>query len=300
MIEINERISKLKLERNAVFLVHVYQPGPIQELGDFVGDSLGLCIEARNTKADTIVFCGVKFMAESAKLLNPEKTVLLPDSNAGCPMADMAGPEELVQTKHRNPGALVVCYVNSTAAVKAESDICCTSSNAVQVIHSLPGDRDIIFVPDKHLGQYALQKCNRKGILWDGYCPAHQRILPLHIEKLKEQYPGSMFLAHPEAHKAVRDMADYIGSTGQIINYCNKSKNKAFIIGTELGIIYRLKKFNPDKTFLPASENAFCKNMKKITLEKIEKALITMKPEIIIEPELASRAVVPINKMLDL
>ncbi len=295
-----ERIEKLRKERNAVILVHVYQPGPIQDLGDFVGDSLGLCIQAAETSADTIVFCGVRFMAESAKLLNPDKTVLLPAGDAGCPMADMAEPEALRKMKEENPEAAVVCYVNSTAAVKAESDICCTSSNAEKVINSLSADQPVIFVPDRHLGQYVLEKTGRKGILWQGFCPTHQRILPQHILEQKEKHPEAMVTVHPEAPKAVRELADFIGSTGQIFDYCTASSRKEFIIGTEEGILHRLRKFNPEKVFISPTELAVCPNMKKTTLHNIAAALETMSPEVIIEPELAQRAVLPVQKMLDL
>lgn len=298
--KLKQKILKLKEERNAVILVHVYQRGEIQEIGDFVGDSLGLCVEAAKTDADVIVFCGVHFMAESAKLLNPNKTVLLPRMDAGCPMADMATADKLRTMKEENPNAVVVTYVNSTADVKAESDICCTSSNAVKVVNSIPEDKDIIFVPDKHLGSYVAEKTGRDIKLWPGFCPTHQRILPEYIAKLKEEHPEAYVLVHPESPKETRDTADFIGSTEQIFQECLKSDKKVFIIGTEEGILYRLKKHCPDKTFIHATKLAECKNMKKIKLEHVLASLENMTPEVDMDGPLIEKALKPLKRMMEL
>lgn len=299
-LSVEERIQKLKTDLNAVILVHSYQRGEVQDIGDYVGDSLGLCIEASRTDADVIIFCGVHFMAESAKLINPSKMVILPDYNAGCPMADMASGKDLRKLKGEHPGALVVCYVNSTAEVKAESDICCTSSNAVQVVESLPKDKDIIFVPDKYLGGYTAQQTGREMILWQGYCPTHQKILPEDIQQRRKEYPDGVVLVHPECPAPVINEADQVGSTGFIINYCSDSDKKTFIIGTEHGIIHRLKKLNPEKTFIPATERALCPNMKRTTLSSVLRSMERLETKIEIAPQLAERAYKPIERMLAL
>jgi quinolinate synthase len=295
-----EQINELKKELNAVILVHAYQRPEIQEIGDFVGDSLGLCIQAAQTDADVIVFCGVHFMAESAKLLNPGKTVLLPELGAGCPMADMADGKKLRELKEKHPNAEVVCYVNSTAEVKAESDICCTSSNAIDVINSIPKDREIIFVPDKHLGRYAGEKAGRDIILWPGFCPTHQRLLVENIQELRKKYSDGVVCVHPECSKEVVEEADFVGSTTAIYEYCCNSDEKTFIIGTEEGILHRLKKDNPDKEFVLASDLMVCKNMKKIDLSSVVKVMEKMENQIEVDPELAVKALLPIQKMLDL
>ncbi|MCK4906526.1 MAG: quinolinate synthase NadA [Spirochaetes bacterium] len=299
-MDIVKKINELKKERNAVILAHCYQPGDIQDIGDYVGDSLGLCIQAAETNADRIIFCGVRFMAESAKLLNPAKMVLLPDKYAGCPMADMINAEDLRNMKKEHPGSVVVCYVNTTAEVKAESDICCTSSNAIKVIESIPKDKKIIFVPDKHLGQYVMDKSGREMILWPGFCPTHQRITTQNIIEKKEQYPQAKVLVHPEASKPVRDMADFIGSTGQIVDYCRDSETRSFIIATENGIIHQLRKLNNGKTFKMASDISICPNMKKITLQKVLNALENDEHQIHLDNELIEKALIPIDKMMAL
>jgi len=295
-----EGIQKLKKELNAVILVHSYQRGEVQDIGDYVGDSLGLCIEASKTDAEVIVFCGVHFMAESAKLINPGKTVIIPDYNAGCPMADMASGDELRKLKAEHPEALVVCYVNSTAEVKAESDICCTSSNAIQVVESLPEDKEIIFVPDKYLGGYTAHQTGREMILWQGYCPTHQKILPEDIRKRREEYPDGVVLVHPECSAPVIQEADQVGSTGFIVNFCTESDKKIFIIGTEHGIIHRLKKLNPDKAFIPVTERALCPNMKLTTLSSVLRSMERLETKVEIAPEVAERAYKPVERMLAL
>ncbi|TFG64962.1 MAG: quinolinate synthase NadA [Spirochaetales bacterium] len=298
--DITDRIKKLKKDMNAVILAHSYQRAEIQDLADFVGDSLGLCIEASKTDAETIVFCGVHFMAESAKLLNPEKLVLLPEKFAGCPLANMVSPQRLRKLKDEHPDAAVITYINSTAAVKAETDICCTSSNAVKVVNSVPEGREILFVPDKNLGRWVMEKTGRDMILWQGYCPTHHLVIPEHIEEMKKKHPGALVLVHPECSKEVADTADFVGSTEQIVKYCTGSPARSFIIGTEEGILHRLKKFNPDKEFYLASEIMVCANMKLITLESVLRSMERKETVIELSPELMEKAKRPIERMLAL
>jgi quinolinate synthase len=266
---ISEKIEKLKQEHNAVILAHNYQPGEIQDIADFTGDSLGLSITASKTDASVIVFCGVLFMAETAAILSPDKIVLLPEKHAGCPMADMITGKELKKLKEKHPGALVVCYVNSSAEVKAESDYCCTSANAVEVVNSLPADKKIIFVPDKNLGQYTAKKTSRDLILWPGYCPSHVVITEKDIQEAKKKLPDAIVMTHPECSEPVRFISDQILSTGQMLKFARQSKIRKFIVATEIGIIHTLKKENPDAEFIAAAPRAVCPNMKKITLEKV-------------------------------
>ena len=268
-----EKINNLRQKHNAVILAHNYQTGDIQDIADFAGDSLGLSIQASKTDADVIVFCGVLFMAETAAILSPNKIVLLPDKHAGCPMADMITAPELVKLKQKHPDALVVCYVNSSAEVKAESDYCCTSANAVEVVNSLPKDKKIIFVPDKNLGQYTAQKTGRDLILWPGYCPSHVVISEKDILKAKEDHPDAIVMAHPECPESVKNVSDQLLSTGQMLKFAKQSKVRKFIIATEIGIIHALEKENPDAEFYPAATKAVCPNMKKITMEKVLWAL---------------------------
>ncbi|MEW6356072.1 MAG: quinolinate synthase NadA [Planctomycetota bacterium] len=296
-----ERIQELKRQRSAVILVHNYQRGEIQDIGDFVGDSLGLSQEAARTEADVILFCGVHFMAETAKLINPHKTVLMPDPNAGCPMANMVTVRELVEKKKEHPGAAVICYVNSTAAVKAESDICCTSANAAKIMASIPADREIIFVPDKHLGRWAAEQLGRKNvILWDGYCPTHERIIPEEIEIHKERHPNALVVVHPECMEDTIAVADHVASTSGILKFCRQSDAKEFIIGTEMGILHRLRKENPGKKFYPVTEFADCPNMKLTTLQKLVWSLEDMVFEIDVPADIADKARRAIEKMLEL
>ena len=268
-IKIIEEINRLKKERDAIILAHNYQIGEVQDIADYVGDSLGLSIKASEVNNKVIVFCGVRFMAETAKILNPLKTVLLPDKSAGCPMADMITARDVIELKEKHPGAIVVCYVNSTAEVKANVDICCTSANAVQVVNSLPKDKEIIFIPDKHLGSYVESQTGRKMILWNGYCPTHAFIDAKSVIKMKKEHPEAEVLVHPECNCEVIKTADQVLSTGGMLEYARQSSGREFIIGTEIGVIYRLKKQNPGKIFYPANKNIICPNMKLINLEKI-------------------------------
>jgi quinolinate synthase len=295
-----EKIQRLKQERNAVILAHNYQPGEIQDLADFQGDSLGLSIEAAKSNAQVIVFCGVHFMAETAVILSPQKTVLLPEPNAGCPMADMITAEQLRTLKRHHPDAVVVCYVNSSAEVKAESDYCCTSANAVEVVNSLGKDKKIIFVPDQYLGQFVISRTGRGLILWPGYCPTHVMITEDDIKEAKAKHPDAVVLAHPECTEPVKKMADQLLSTSQMIKFAAKSAAKEFIVATEKGIIHSLKKQKPDAEFYPATERAVCPNMKKITLDKIISSLENMQPEIKVPEEIRLKAKRAVDRMVEI
>jgi quinolinate synthase len=296
-ISLAERVLRLKRERNAVILVHNYQLGEIQDIADFIGDSLGLSQNAAKTEADVIVFCGVHFMAETAAILCPDMKVLLPDSHAGCPMANMITAEQLRQRKKELPHASVVCYINSTAEVKAESDICCTSANAVQVVESVTND-EILFVPDQYLGHYISTKVKKKIHFWPGYCPTHARIRPQDIIQLKQEYPQAKVVVHPECRPEVIELADEVMSTGGMIRYARRDDVRELIVGTELGIIHRLKKENPGKRFIPVSEQAICPNMKLITLEKVLWSLEEMAPEVTVPEEIRLKAKEAVDKML--
>ncbi|MBA7530648.1 Quinolinate synthase A [subsurface metagenome] len=296
--ELTENILKLKKERNAVILAHNYQLGEVQDIADFVGDSLELSQKAAKTNADVIVFCGVHFMAETAYILSPDKIVLLPDIHAGCPMADMITAEGLRQRKSELPGAIVVCYINSSAEVKAESDVCCTSANAVKVIESLDAE-DILFVPDQYLGHYISTKTDKKISLWPGFCPTHIRIQPQYITNLRQEYPQAKVAVHPECRPEVIALADEVLSTGGLCRYANKSEVKEIIVGTEIGIIHRLKKENPGKKFIPASEQAICPRMKLITLESVLWSLQEMTPEVKVPEEIRLKAKAAVDKMLE-
>lgn len=295
---INDKISELKKEKNAVIVSHTYQRDEVQAIADMVGDSFELSKFCASTDVDVIVFCGVHFMAESAKILSPEKTVLLPEKNAGCPMADMITAETLREFKAKHPDAAVVCYINTSAEVKAESDICCTSSNAVNVIKSIK-EKDIIFVPDKNLGSYVAKMVPEKNIiLWEGYCPTHHRVKADAIDKAKELHPDAIVLAHPECRPEVVDKADFVGSTKSIIEYATNSDKKKFLIGTEMGVLYGLKKNNPDKEFYLLSQSFICPNMKKTTLESV---LTSLKEEIYkieLDSDIIKKASVSLNRML--
>lgn len=296
--EIREKILQLKEKREAVILAHNYQLGEVQDIADFVGDSLDLSRKASQTDAKVIVFCGVHFMAETASLLSPDKVVLLPDENAGCPMADMVTAEALREKKKHSPGASVICYINSTAAVKAESDICCTSGNALKVVSTLPESGPILFVPDKYLGSYVSGKSGREIILWPGYCSTHQRILAKDILKLREGYPEAKVLVHPECRSEVVALADEALGTGGMLRFAKENSAEEFIIGTEIGLIYRLRKENPSKRFIPASEQAICPNMKLINLEKILWSLEEMSFQVSVPDNLRDRAKETVEKML--
>ncbi len=294
------RIEKLKTERDAVILAHNYQTADIQDLADFTGDSLGLSIKAAETDADVIVFCGVRFMAETAAILSPQKTVLLPDELAGCPLADMITVDQLRDLKQKHPDALVVCYVNSSAQVKAESNYCCTSANAVEVVESLPTDREIIFVPDQHLGQFAAERTARDLILWPGYCHVHVAITEDDIKSAKAQYPDAIVMTHPECTEPVKALSDQMLSTGQMLRYAAKSEAKYFIIATETGIIHTLKKQNPQAEFIPATDRAICPNMKRITLEKVLWSLEDLQYKVTVPQEIRTKAKKAIDMMVEI
>ncbi len=294
-----ENINRMKQESNAVIVAHNYQVDEVQEVADVVGDSFALSQYCAKSTADTIVFCGVHFMAESAKILSPEKTVLLPEINAGCPMADMVTAEELRQVKKKYPGAVVVCYINSSAEVKAECDICCTSSNALQIINSIK-EKDILFVPDKNLATY-IQKLapNKNIILWDGYCITHHKIKPEEVKEIKRLHPDAKLLVHPECRNDVVELADFAGSTKQIIDYARNSDEKKFIIGTEMGVLYTLKQQNPDKTFYLMSPGLICPNMKKTSLQSVHDALLNKQYQINLDKDIIDKAAICLNRMLE-
>jgi quinolinate synthase len=294
-----ERILALKKEKNAVILSHNYQRGEVQDIADFVGDSLELSQKAVDTSADVIVFCGVHFMAETASILNPGKTVLLPDASAGCPMADMINSMQLRQKKQELPGYTVVTYINSTAAVKAESDYCCTSANGVKVVNTIKSDK-ILFVPDQYLGDFISKKTGKKMELWPGYCPTHVRIKPEDIKKQRKEHPKAKVVVHPECLPEVIALADEALSTSGIIRYAARPDVDELIVGTEVEILHRLNKENPGKKFYPASKQATCPNMKKITLEKILESLEMMMPVVKVPEEIRVKAKAPVDRMLEL
>ena len=297
---IQAEINSLKKERNAVVLAHNYERPEIQSIADFTGDSLELARKAAEVDADVIVFCGVYFMAQTAAILNPEKTVLIPDPGAGCAMADMVNAEDVRLLKRKHPFATVACYVNSTAEVKAECDICVTSGNAEKILSSLPPDKEVIFVPDKNLGGYIAEKLGRNYILFDGCCPIHAKLESRLIDCARGRYPDAEVLVHPECGKAVRDKADRCLSTGGMCEYVKSSSRKTFIIGTEVGILHRLEKENPDKKFIPLDREIVCSDMKKVTLENLRDCLADMKYKVHVDREVASRARRSIEAMLKL
>lgn len=294
-VDFRDEISLLKQKRNAVILAHVYQSGEVQDIADFTGDSLDLSRKASDVDADVIVFCGVQFMAETAYLLNPNKTVLLPDTQAGCGLADMMGIDNLRSLKSQFPDAAIVSYVNSSAAIKAESDVCCTSANAVNVVNSLVQDR-VIFVPDKNLGTYVAEQTKKNIILSDSYCYVHENITVNQLRKIKDTYPESEILVHPECIGPVRHFADFTGSTAQMSKHVAQSPAREFIIGTEINFGYHLKKDFPDKIFYPVS--AICLGMKRITLESIKWALEHMEHKIMLDDSISGRARNSVEKML--
>jgi len=295
-----KKIQELKKKRNAIFLVHNYQPGEIQEIADHLGDSLGLSRIASQSDADVIVFCGVRFMAETASILCPDKTVLMPDINAGCPMAEMITVDALRALKKEHPEAVVLSYVNTSAEVKAESDICCTSGNAINVVNSLKDAKEIIFVPDKYLAHYVSTKTDKKIIFWNGYCPSHVKILPEHVLRQKKAHPEAKVIVHPECMQSVIQLADEAFSTAGMCKYAKESDASEIIVGTEVGMLYRLRKDNPQKKFYPASEQAVCPNMKLTTLEKVLWSLEDMKHEIKVPEDIRVRAKRAVDKMVRL
>ncbi len=298
--ELAGKILRLKKEKGAVILAHNYQPPEIQDIADHLGDSLDLSRLAAGLDEDVIIFCGVHFMAETAAILSPGKKVILPDPGAGCPMADMIDAGQLRGLQEKHPGAVTVMYVNSTAAVKALTDVCCTSANALAVIESIPEDRKIIFGPDKYLGGWVSLRTGRPMILWDGFCPSHQKILPDEIRKLREEHPGAVVMVHPEVNPAVEAEADEVLGTGAMIRFAGESEADTFIVGTEIGMCYRLEKLYPGKAFIPASPNAICPNMKKITLEKVLASLETLEPVITVDVKTADAARTAIERMIEI
>ena len=291
-------IERLKKERNAVILAHNYTRGEVQDVADYTGDSLELARRATQVDADVIVFCGVYFMAETAAILNPDKTVLIPDPSAGCPMADMITGAQLRELKAKHPGAVAVCYVNSTAEVKAECDLCVTSGNAEKVMATIPAGREILFVPDQHLGGHVSAKEGRDYVLWPGYCPTHARLTPKMIADARAAHPGAPVMVHPECPKDVREAADEQLSTGGMCRFARESDAQTILVGTEVGILHRLRKENPDKTCVSVSDTLVCPNMKKTTLENLRDCLRDMSNRVVVEKDVADRARRAIDAML--
>jgi quinolinate synthase len=297
--ELVEKILNLKEKKKAIILVHNYQLGEVQDIADFIGDSLELSQKASKTDAEVIVFCGVHFMAETASIICPDKTVLLPELHAGCPMANMITAQALREKKKEHPKATVVCYVNTSAAVKAESDICCTSANAVRLVEKLTDVEEIIFVPDQYLGSYVASQTGKKMILWPGYCPTHVRILPQDIMRRKAEHPQAKTVVHPECRPEVKALADAVLSTGGMIRFARESDAREIIVGTEMGIIYRLQKENPQKRFIPASEQAVCPRMKLTTLESVLWSLESMTHVVKVPERIRVRARRAVDRMLE-
>ena len=301
-----DEIKRLKKERNAVILAHNYQIAEIQELADHVGDSLGLAYRAAETEAEVIAFCGVHFMAETAKIVNPGKTVVIPDLNAGCSLSDSCPPDKLAAylQEHADKNYYVVAYINCSAGVKALSDVICTSGNAVKIVESVPADRNILFVPDENLGAWVMEQTGRPMTLWKGNCYVHVEFTRQSIEKIRAEYPDAPVVAHPECTHAVRILADEVCSTEKMVGYCKNSPARAFIIVTESGMLHRLKREIPDKTFIPGPTDhcacADCRYMKMNTLDKLRDCLRDLSPQIIIPEDLRSRAELPIRRMLEL
>lgn len=304
-LDLFAEIKKLKKEKNAVLLAHYYQEDDIQDVADYIGDSLGLSQQAAKTDADIIVFAGVHFMAETAKILSPTKKVLLPDLKAGCSLADSCPPHLFAKFKAQYPDHLVITYVNCTAELKAMSDIVCTSSNAVQIVESLPPEQKIIFGPDRNLGKYVAKKTGRDLVLWNGACMVHEIFSREKITKLKERYPAAKFIAHPECEDTILEMADYIGSTTGLLNYTSKNAANEFIVATESGILHQMERANPGKKFIPAPPNNTCAcndcpHMRRNTLEKLYLCMKNEQPEIYVPEDIIVKAVKPIERMLEI
>ena len=293
-------VKELKKQRGAVILAHNYQEGPIQEVADFTGDSLKLAQFAKTVAEPIILFCGVHFMAESAAMICPDKKVIVPDPAAGCSLADMIVPEHVRKWKKEHPGGVAVCYINTSAAVKAECDYCCTSANGEVVIEAIPAEKEILFVPDYYLGTYLKTRTGRKIDVWKGYCPAHAVIDPERIDRLRDEHPDAEFLMHPECGCLTKqmDLADQILSTEGMVRYVKQSPSHAFIVATENGILHRMRKHNPDKLFLPASEHASCHHMQRNTLDKVFWSLVNLQHRVTVPPAIAKRALLPIERML--
>ena len=299
MQELIKKINQLKKDRQAIILAHNYEPPEIQDIADITGDSLGLSVDAARLDNPVIVFCGVRFMAESAAILAPDKKVILPRLECGCGLADMAEAAALRKMRREKPSAVVVTYVNSSAEVKAESDICCTSGNAVNVVRSIAPEKEIIFVPDRNLGVYVQEQTGRRMILWEGFCPIHDAIGETDIIKAKKTYPEALLIVHPECRPEVTKLADGVCSTGGMTDFVIQSSAKEFIIATEEGMIYPLRKAHPDCIFHPVSPNAMiCPDMKMISLEDIHNALEKLEPVITVNPDIADRARLALEKML--
>ncbi len=299
-MSLTNEIMELKKKKQAIILAHYYVPDEIQAIADYIGDSFYLSKVAKETEAEIIVFCGVSFMGESAKILNPEKKVLMPDMTADCAMAHMVQMDKIKKMREDYEDLAVVCYINSTAEIKTYSDVCVTSANAVKIVKNLP-NQNIFFIPDGNLGRYVAEQVPEKNvILNDGYCPIHQAMKKEDVLAAKEKYPQAEFLVHPECVKELLDEADYIGSTSGIIQYVEKSEKKEFIIGTEIGVMYELKKKNPDKIFYTLNENQICKDMKLITLEKVKEVLEQETNEVMVADAMRQAAMKPLERMLEL
>lgn len=296
--QLSEEIKRLKKERRAIILSHVYQRPEVQEVADFVGDSLELSQKAAKTDAEVLVFCGVHFMAESAAILSPEKIVLLPELKAGCPMAEMVDAESLRTKKMEMPGAVVVCYVNTSAEVKAESDVVCTSANAVKIVKSLPAEQPVLFIPDKNLGQYVTRQTGREMHLWEGYCSTHDKLTRKDVLAAKEAHPNALVLVHPECRPEVVELADVVASTSGMLRFARESDAAEFIICTEGGILHQFRKQCPGKEFYLASNKLICPNMKATTLEKVHKALVTLEPRVTVPADIREKALRSLERML--
>ncbi len=299
MMEVLNKINELKKKINAVILAHNYQTREVQDIADFTGDSLELSRKAADTEAEVIIFCGVDFMAETAKVLSPDKKVILPVRDATCPMANMVAAEKLRELKKKHPGVPVVAYVNTTAEVKAESDVCCTSSNAVKVVESLDDDK-IIFVPDQNLGHYVSTKVDKDIILWPGYCFVHNSITEDDVKKSKEKNPDALFMAHPECRPEVLRQADFVTSTGQMFGVVEKNPNRTFIVGTEEGMFYPLKKRVPSVKLVPVTNHLICRNMKKITVDDVISSMESLSPEIEVSGNIIKKAYIALERMLEI
>ncbi|GLI34702.1 quinolinate synthase NadA [Desulforhabdus amnigena] len=298
--EIVKRILQLKREKNAIILAHNYQPPVIQDIADMTGDSLELSRQAASTAAEVIVFCGVAFMAETAAILNPGKTVLLPRLDAGCPMADMITPEDVRTVRAKYPGIPIVTYVNSTAAVKAESTVCCTSANSIHVVESFKDHDTVYMAPDQNLAKYTARHTKKQVMHWNGYCPIHHHLKMDAVKKKKQEHPEALFLAHPECPPEILDLADMIQSTSGMLRFVRESTHEAFIIGTEEGILHPMRKQNPDKRFYSASGSLICPDMKKTSLEDVLRSLETLQPRITVPEDIRVRALGAVERMLTL
>lgn len=297
--ELINKIIKLKKEKNAIILAHNYQIDEIQDIADFVGDSLELSIKASNADAKVIVFCGVDFMAESAAILSPEKTVLLPVKNADCQMANMIKAEELIEKKKRHPDAKVVCYVNSSSEIKSLSDVCCTSSNALKIVERIDSEK-IIFVPDKNLGSYVAKKTKKEIILWEGYCKTHNIMIPSFVEEKRKEFPNAKLIVHPECPSEIIELADFVGSTSKMIEYSKKSEYNEFIVGTEEGMLYKLKKESPNKKFYLLNKGLVCITMKMTNLYNVYQALSKMQHKIYVEEKIRIDSKKALDKMIEM